>query len=269
MGCGITENNLPENIAARIAGLPYSRASIGESGSTILLFDDMALKIERVCRSSENERALLGWLAGKLPVPRIIEAEIQDGYSYLLMSRLHGEMACSEDSLRSPEDTVRALAKGVKMLWEIDITGCPCSNGLSEKLEQAKHRVENNLAVMDECIAERFAAQGFGGFPDAYKYLDCNRPNEDLVFSHGDYCLPNVFVSGGDVTGFLDWGGGGIADRWQDIALCARSLRYNCMDCAGYSEAEYQEYRALLFRELGMEPDEEKIHYYILLDELF
>jgi hypothetical protein len=41
------------------------------------------------------------------------------------------------------------------------------------------------------------------------------------------------------------------------------------MDCAGYGEAEYQRHKALLFQELGMEPDEEKIRYYVLMDELF
>ena len=261
--------DLPENIAARIEGLPYSRDNIGESGSKILLFDDMALKIEKICRSSENERALLGWLDGKLPVPKIIGAEIQDGYSFLLMSRLPGEMACLENNLRSPEDTVKALARGLQMLWEIDTAGCPCSNVVAEKLAQARHRIENNLVDMDDFNDNTFGPDGFKDVPDLYDYLDRNRPNVDLVFSHGDFCLPNVFVSGCEVTGFLDWGCGGIADRWQDIALCARSLRYNLVYCAGYSEAEYQEYRALLFRELGMEPDEEKIHYYVLLDELF
>jgi kanamycin kinase/aminoglycoside 3'-phosphotransferase-3 len=229
----------------------------------------MALKIEKICRSSENERALLGWLEGKLPVPKIIEAETRDNTSFLLMSKLPGEMACSEHSLRNIEDTVRALAKGIKMLWQIDISGCPCSNVLSEKLAQARRRVENDLVEVHEFMAERFAADGFADVTDLYHYLDRNRPQEDLVFSHGDFCLPNVFVSGGEVTGFLDWGGGGAADRWQDIALCVRSLRYNCMECAGYSEAEHQKYRALLFHELGIAPDEEKIRYYILLDELF
>ena len=268
-GCGIIENKLPESIAVKINGLPYSRANIGESGSTILLFDDMALKIEKICRSSENERALLTWLAGKLPVPKIIEAETRDGTSFLLMSRLPGEMACSDHSLRSIEATVRALAKGLKMLWQIDIAGCPCSNVLSEKLAQAKHRVENNLVDVHGHMAERFAAAGYKDARGAYHVLDCNRPGEDLVFSHGDFCLPNVFVSGSGITGFLDWGGGGVADRWQDIALCVRSLRYNYIEHAGHSESEYEKYKALLFQELDMEPDEEKIRYYVLLDELF
>ena len=261
--------NLPENIAARLAGLPYTRATIGESGAAILLFDAMALKIEQLSRSSENERALLSWLDGKLPVPKIIEAEKQDGTSFLLMSKLPGEMACSENSMQSIEDTVKALAKGLQMLWEIDISNCPCSNVVSEKLDQAKHRIEHNLVDMDDFNDDTFGPGGFKDVPDLYAYLDQNRPSEDFVFSHGDFCLPNVFVSGRETIGFLDWGSGGVADRWQDIALCVRSLRHNYIDLGSYSETEYRKYRALLFQELGLEPDEERIRYYVLLDELF
>jgi len=264
----LIEDNLPESIAAWIAGLPYRCDDVGESGSTILLYDTMALKVEKISRSSAHERALLAWLEGKLPVPGIIEAEKRDGMSFLLMSRLPGEMACSENSLRNPEDLVRALAKGLKMLWEVDVSGCPCTNGLSEKLAQARYHIANNLE-MDDFNEDTFGPGGFRDVPGLYDFLERNRPKEDLVFSHGDYCLPNVFISGGEVTGFLDWGNGGVADRWQDIALCVRSLRYNDMEYAGYSEAEYQRHKKLLFQELGMEPDEEKIRYYILLDELF
>ena len=168
---------------------------------------------------------MLAWLDGKLPVPKIIAAETQDDTSHLLMSRLPGEMACSAASMRNIEATVKALAQGLQMLWQIDTSDCPCSNQ--------------------------------------------NRPSEDLIFSHGDFCLPNIFISGSEVTGFLDLGSGGVSDRWQDIALCVRSLQYNMIEYANYTEADYQQYRALLFQELGITPDEEKIQYYILLDELF
>ena len=102
-----------------------------------------------------------------------------------------------------------------------------------------------------------------------YDYLDQNRPKEDFVFSHGDFCLPNVFVTGSEITGFIDWGNGGIADRWQDVALCARSLKRNCMEYGICGEAKYQVYERFLFSELGLEPCEEKMRYYVLLDELF
>jgi len=140
---------------------------------------------------------------------------------------------------------------------------------VSEKLIQAKYKIENDLVDIDNFEPETNGYEGFVGVSDLYDYLDQNRPAEDFVFSHGDFCLPNVFVSCRETTGFLDWGNGGIADRWQDIALCVRSLRHNHMEYSGYDEDDYQKYKTLLFHELGIVPDEEKIRYYILLDELF
>ena len=58
------------------------------------------------------------------------------------------------------------------------------------------------------------------------------------------------------------------ADQYQDIALCCRSLQHNFDGAYGsrvYGGLDVQ----MLFVELGIEPDWEKIKYYILLDELF
>ena len=263
-------DKLPEAISSKITGLKWTCDDVGMSGSTILLFNEMVLKIEKISRSSEREKLLLEWLDGKLPVPKIIETVTQDDYSFLLMSKLPGDMACSDISLLNIEDTIIALANGIKMLWKIDITNCPYSSTVSDKLAQVKYDIENDLVDMDNFDLETFTTEGFTDTLDLYNFLDQNRPIEDLVFSHGDYYSPNIFVSGNDITGFLDFGNGGISDRWQDIALCVRTLRGMIhMKFANHCEDEYQKYKSLLFRELGIKPDEEKIRYYILLYEFF
>ena len=101
---------------------------------------------------------------------------------------------------------------------------------------------------------------------ELHRWLTANKPPEDVCFTHGDYCLPNIYIDGEAVTGFVDVGRGGIADKWQDIALCVRSLGYN-LGSMGNSEKD--KYIGLLFSRLGIEPDWNKTKYYILLDELF
>lgn len=54
----------------------------------------------------------------------------------------------------------------------------------------------------------------------------------DLVFGHGDYCLPNVVVSHGAVVGIIDWSRGGYADRRFDLATALFNPRYNLGDTA-------------------------------------
>ena len=240
------------------------------SEASIFIFDEMVLKIEKTSRSLKNETQLLSWIDGKLPlVPKIIEATAQDGYNFLLMSKLSGDIACSDNNLYNIEDTIAALAKGLKMLWAVNTKDCPCSSTVADKLAQVKFDIENNLVDMDNFDVETFTTEGFKDVYDLYNYLERNQPIEDLVFSHGDYYLPNIFIANRDITGFIDWGNGGISDRWQDIALCVRTLRSRHIRFANRGEAEYQKYKELLFKELEIEPDEEKIHYFILLYEFF
>lgn len=49
-----------------------------------------------------------------------------------------------------------------------------------------------------------------------------------------------------------------IADRWVDIAFAVRDIRKECPD-----------HEQMFFDKLGIEPNYEKINYYILLDEMF
>ena len=89
----------------------------------------------------------------------------------------------------------------------------------------------------------------------------------DPALSHGDFCLPNVFFNDGAVSGYLDLGFCAVADRYQDIALCYRSLSHNADGSYGpvYPNVRPEK----LFDALQVKPDWEKIRYYILLDELF
>lgn len=57
------------------------------------------------------------------------------------------------------------------------------------------------------------------------------------------------------------------ADRWQDIALCYRSLKQNFGGKFGAKNRDFSP--DALFEKLGIPKDPEKLRYYILLDELF
>lgn len=63
-----------------------------------------------------------------------------------------------------------------------------------------------------------------------------------------------------DTIGCSDLGRSGVGDKWQDIALCIRSMAHNFGTDL---------FTALLFEHLGFPMNEELVRYYILLDELF
>jgi aminoglycoside phosphotransferase len=81
-----------------------------------------------------------------------------------------------------------------------------------------------------------------------------------LIFTHGDYCLPNIIIHEGKLNGFIDWGRAGIADKYQDIALVVRSIIRNFGK--KYTNMFLDEYGLVQF-------DRARIEYYQLLDEFF
>ena len=264
----MTELTLPRGLQAMLAGQPYSLDSTGMSGASIALYEDKVLKIQPVSRETRTEAAMLRWLEGRLPAPRCLYRTEENGVQYLLMTRLRGEMACAPSLLEDPAALVSSLAEALRRLWETPIAGCPAVWMLDEKLAAAREAVERGAVDMDNVEPETFGPGGFSGPSALLEWLCGHRPPEEPVLSHGDFCLPNLFFENGRLSGYLDLGRMGVADRWQDIALCYRSLRHNYDGT--YSGAPRRDFDPnSLFAALGIEPDWDKIRYYLLLDELF
>ncbi len=262
---------LPEGIAKLVAGEAYETDTVGMSGSSVLIYGDKVLKVQEYKEEAENEYRMLQYLQGRLPVPAVYAHEIAEGRSYLLMDKCVGEMACSPAYMSRPDMQCRLLAAGLKRLWSIDCPDCPSNQGIARKLAAASYNVENNLVDLENVQPDTFGENGFRDPAELLEWLYQNIPEEEPVLSHGDYCIPNVFGEQDKVTGYIDLGRTGIADKWCDIALCYRSLSNNYSGKYSHHGAGawsgYDDLR--LFRELGIEPDWKKIRYYILLDELF
>ena len=99
-----------------------------------------------------------------------------------------------------------------------------------------------------------------------FDWLVKHRLQEELVLTHGDLCLPNIFANENGLTGFIDVGLAGVADKWVDIEKCLWSMWANTTGFFGGKQRPFD--RQLLFDALGMQPDEDKLRYYGLLDAL-
>ena len=255
------QRKFPKAIVAHISG-PYRVENIGRSDSEVLIFSEHVLKIKKTTEQFDSEHKMLLWLDGKLPAPRVIAFERENEYNYLLMTKQSGKMACD---CGLPEETVsRLLAEGLRLLWKTDISDCPVRFDMKALLTEAKKQTENGSL-------EGLTPQN-GEFPDfeiLYRYLSENIPQEEFVFSHGDYCLPNIFVSEKEVCGFLDLGSAGVSDRYRDIHMCLWSMRYNFVTLGGMEEDRFARCRRIFFETLGIKENEEKLRYFSLLDEFF
>ena len=260
---------IPCNIKKLTANNNYTIDDIGKSGSSILIFDDCVLKIlDSRLHNEESCVEVLKWLNGKLPVLEVLAFEKNGDYQYLLMTRIPGVMSCSEYYMEHPSELLPLLTQAFKMLWATDISGCPKIRDFDAELRAARYRVENGLVDIEDAEPDTFGKNGFENPAALLKWLEENKPAYEPVLSHGDFCLPNVLLKDGKVSGFIDCGDMAIGDKWKDIALCYRSLKHNFDGTFGGKV--YPDFNPdLLFEALGIEPDWEKIRYWILLDELF
>ncbi len=251
MGTTHLQNTLPQILSETLCDYVWQQNLTGFSSSQVFHLkcasgENLYLKTAS-CVDSElaEEKQKLEWLAGKLCVPEVRLFVQTDERDYLLISEIEGN-ASHEDLWK--EDARRAielLAKGMRMIHGLPVADCLFDVGLEAKIEQAWVRCKLGLvdeSDFDDSRLDRTAT-------DLFRELIAGKPaSEDLVFTHGDYCLPNVILCDFVISGYVDWGRAGVADRYQDIALLARSVEYN-----------YGKYWVpFIFECLGIEPDWEK-----------
>lgn len=257
---------LPENLEQMLAGQPFSAETAGLSAAEVRIYPDSVLKAEPLSERAVSNIAMLRWMHGRVPVPEVLCWEADASYQYLLMSRIHGERACSPYYLERPKLLAGLLADAMHLLWDADLTQCPCVYTLDDVLEAGEKRVRQHLVSTDD--PEIFGDDGFYSPTKLLNWLKENRPEPDPALCHGDFCLPNILLDGESVSGMIDLGYAGVFDRWYDIALCWQSLYRNLNGY--YGGAVYSGWDPmLLFQALGMEPDWDRIRYYICLDALF
>ena len=261
---------IPQKIKDIIDDQKYTQNDIGMSGSKVLMFSEYVLKIQQQTPETENEKDIIAWLGGRLPVPEIPAYYVENQIAYTLMSRITGKMLCDEEYLNEPAKLIKLVAEGLKLLWSVDVSDCPCRvSPLDERLKAARWNVENGQVDLDNVEPETFGPNGFSNPKELLTWLEQNRPEEDIVLTHGDFCLPNIFADNNQISGFIDLGKMGPADRWQDLAIALRSLEHNFSGRYNNGNSYFEFEPDMLLDELGMEMNEEKNRYYMLLDELF
>ncbi len=256
---------LPVALQQQIAGYTPHELEVGHSHMRVFRLERGAygpfyLKVaEGGAGDLRRERDRLAWLRGRLPVPEVTGFAEDVDRQVMLMTGLPGVPAFDAQLAASePARVIRLLAEGLREIHRVPIDTCPFDATVDTLIKRA----------IDHIAAGRVVAGSAGG-PYAGRSAEelltevlVTRPrSEDLVFAHGDYCMPNILVTPQDVAlgGFVDWGSAGVADRYLDLALAARSIAYN------WGEAWVQPF----FDAYGIAaPDADRIAFFQLIDEL-
>ncbi|QPC82684.1 aminoglycoside 3'-phosphotransferase [Phototrophicus methaneseepsis] len=255
---------LPPPIALQVTGFTWEKDEMGLSGNAVYLLTKgqttcyLKTAMPEQAAQLESEAARMRWLGAYLPVPEVIDFAINEQGAYLLMHAVPGKIACDAAFQDRISHVVKALAAGLRQFHAVPIQDCPFDQRREVQIAEARQRMVKQLIDMDD-----FEPQWQGRSASAlYDELLRNRPaGEDLVLTHGDFCLPNMLIDPAtmQVSGFVDLGRAGISDRYTDLALTARSLAMNWG----------KPYVPLLFDAYGIKPDAAKLHFYTLLDEFF
>ena len=258
---------LPSSVRKVVGDASYTLEDIGMSGAKVLVFEDSVLKIRPEGGWDTADTKALQFLSGKIPVPEVLAHEVADGLDYLLMSRIKGRMLCDPWVMERPSLLLDCMAEALHLLWSVPLQGVPFERSLTTELEHAERAIRDGTYDPSGCEPETFGPGGFASPAALLEYLQKNKPKVEPVLSHGDFCLPNLFTDGQHLCGMIDLGDMGLADRYKDLTFGWRSLKHN-------SDGHYGPvYPAIdpddLFRAAGIPKDEEKLRYYLLLDELF
>lgn len=267
-------DDLPDAIAAATEGASWSsvRGGVSDARVDLLAFANGSHRFlksaggdpadpESPAGLLASEHANLRRLAGRLPLaPVVAFASTEDG-AFLVTGAAPGSPATDPDHHQDPDALVLALASGLRRVHELPIRGFAGPTGLGPRVDRARDRVERGLvdrADFEPAYA-RFTPERL------LELLVDAQPTaaEDLVVVHGDPTLSNLLLGPGDdgrlaVTGYLDLDRAGVADRYLDLAIAARSLATNLTP----------EALGPFFHAYGIEaPDLLKVDFYVLLDE--
>lgn len=204
----------------------------------------------------------LRWAGEHVPVPRVVEhgraesATVAEPAEWVVTAALDGADATDPRWRTDTARLVRALAVGLRRFHEaLPVERCPFDSRLDVLLDQVGRRV----------IQSRIDPAGF--HPEhrhhspvsALAHLRSIRPEEtELVVCHGDYCVPNALLVDWEVTGYVDLGELGVADRWWDLATATWSLHWNL----GHG------WEAVFLAAYGVDPDPQRSRFYRLLYDL-
>jgi aminoglycoside phosphotransferase len=202
------------------------------------------------------EAARLRWAHGAgLPVPAVLAHCRSRDREWLLTWPLPGRTAIDDDLEADPGWLVGVLADGLRWFHDVQAARCPFRFQVRDALERVAGRVAAGLVRRDDMHPEHARLTPAAALAE----LERLRPaREDLVVCHGDYCLPNVLISDGRVSGFLDLGELGVADRWWDLAAATWSVTWNLGP--GWEDAFLAAY--------GVARDERRIAFYRLLYDM-
>ena len=257
---GLTILDFPPQILRHIQGENVSEVHLGKSHARVFqVGDDLYLKTQEAGSGAEplrTEYRVMTWLEKtSIQAPWVLEYLRETETEYLMMSAIPGQPASES---RFAEKAVKTCGQALRMIHDtLTVADCPFDRRLGPTLDLCRSRVQSGVVDEGDFDPERLGKSATWVLEEIERQAP---DSEDLVVCHGDYCLPNIILNADvSLSGFIDLGSLGVADRHFDLALASRSIAKNF----GQESVE------IFYTSYGIQPRPELIHFYQMVDELF
>ncbi|MBO5394774.1 MAG: phosphotransferase [Clostridia bacterium] len=203
-----------------------------------------------------KEHSNLKKLINYLNVPKVVFYYNQD-VEILITTKMAGKMSCDDEFIDFfPDKTISILCEAIKEIQSIKIDTKLRHDFqtfyIDEEIEKIKERLDRGELIN---LPDKKVFDGFKNINEVVSYLENNKPEGDFCLSHGDVSMPNVFIQGNNLSGFIDVGNAGIRQKWYDITDAYISIRRNFESQAACDE---------FLKKLGIQ-DMQPIEYYEML----
>jgi streptomycin 3"-kinase len=243
----------------------------GESGAAVFRSADATRYAKCVPAADaadlKAERDRVAWLNRQgVPGPRVLDWHSGDAGACLMTSAVSGIPA---DQVPAEDLQVawERIADAVRRLHEVPVSQCPFRRGLDAMVAVACDVVARD-AVNPEFLPVEQQHTPIAELLDRLtRQVPRRREQEaaDTVVCHGDLCLPNIILDPRtlDVSGFIDMGRLGLADRYTDLALLLANARET------WTDEERGRAADMAFAErYGIALDHDRLRFYLHLDPL-
>ena len=241
--------NLPQPVLSHLIGYTSDGDNLKtESCADVYLFThpkkpSLFLKIRNTRFAPQEsdlrtEKIAMSWLHGKLNVPNAICFHEERELQHLVMTQIAGVSGIHQDAMNGVPNLIREFAFGLREIHSISMDSCP----LDWRMERYFSWWEG-LIEMGAIHSQIPTGKTRTFLRDELCSMKSGLPEEDLVFTHGDYCLPNILIHDGRLSGIIDWGYAGVGDRYRDFVAAYYTIRRNLGT----------EWVAVFFEEYGLE----------------
>jgi aminoglycoside phosphotransferase len=223
-------SDLPAPIVEAIGDARVAAVHEGQRGLLrydLAVRDGWPLRVLKIASAADPFVALaevdrLDWIDRRLPCPKMLASSPLDGGGHaVVLSLPAGTPATMPEHRAHPTRTIEYLAQALRFVHEVPVDACPFNMRVELRMRSITRRM--NAGQYDtSTFTEPY--NRYSGARLLEILGEIETAEDDLVFTHGAFGMDVALLDLTGVSGIVEWGRSGVADRYVDLAHAVRSV---------------------------------------------